>query len=90
MWGVNPKMKGRGSMGDPKPGLIRWARMYGAKVKVIPQKKTNERVTLDSDVSVSSRANEKEATRRKVQASCWWCAFHAVRAGVVQLVCTLL
>jgi len=35
------------------------------KPKVIPQIETSERVTFDSDVSVSSRVHEKEGTRRK-------------------------
>jgi len=38
-------MNGRGSMCDPKPGLARWARVYGAKIKVVHQIETRERVT---------------------------------------------
>jgi len=68
----------RGSMCDPKPGLARWAPVYGAKTKVVHQIETRE--------SVRARGGRAQE-RKEVKSFCWWCAFHAVRVSVGQSVC---
>jgi len=71
------EMNGRGSMCDPKPGLARWARVYGAKTKIAPQ------IEIDRDRACPC------TKRKKVKAFCWWCVSHASQCRAVGMRATI-